>query len=103
MTSAADTRHAILRNARAKERERLRNIAIRNHPELDAEQIEHKVRELELDKLREAGRRGRASQQRLADLGAVYTGIHPELEALARSMLDLLNSADPAVNDGEAA
>lgn len=102
MTSAADTRAAILRNARAKERERLRNIARRNHPDLDADQLEAKVRELEVDKLREAGRRGRATQQRLAELGAVYTSVHPELEALAQSILDVLHTTSPAA-DGEAA
>lgn len=84
-----------LRNARAAERERLRNIARRNWPQLDGDDLEAKVRELEIDKLRAAGRRGRATQQHLTNLGAAFAAAHPELRASIAALLDHIDSLDP--------
>ncbi len=90
-----DEMRRVLSNARAAERERLRNIARRNHPELDGDDLEAKVRELELEKLRNAGRLGRAAQQRRSDAGAAFIGAYPELIARIIDLLDYVNSLDP--------
>lgn len=76
-----NTDAAIMRNARAAERERLRNIAIRNNPAATDTELDEAVRQLELEKLSRAGRAGRASQQRAAEVGRRFQEAHPTIEA----------------------
>jgi hypothetical protein len=94
--TAAETTAAILRNARAAERERLRNIARHRWPDLTDDDLEDKVRELQVEKLREAGRRGRASQQANAVLGRDLRAVHPWLLASLEDLLTVVRSLTPA-------
>lgn len=91
---AADTRDEILRNARAQERERLRNIARGNWPDLDHADLEAKVDELEVEKMRAAGRRGRAAQHHAAQLGKQWAALRPELEDLLSYALLVVQNAE---------
>lgn len=88
MTKVPDnTTEAILRNARAAENERLRNVARTTWPQLNEQDLEDKVRELQTEKLREAGRLGRAKQQQNADAGREWITLRPELEQALEQLL----------------
>lgn len=90
--SPADTRDEILRNARSQERERLRNIARKNWPDLDGDDLEDKVRELESEKMRAAGRRGRAAQLQSERVGRQWQTLRPELEDLLQRALIIVRA-----------
>lgn len=83
-TADEPIRDVIMRNARAAEKDRLRGIARGNWPDLNDDDLEVKVRELELDKLSKAGKLGRATQQRHIELGRRFL----ELLTLARTADD---------------
>jgi hypothetical protein len=91
----ADITHLILRNARAAERERLRNLALAQQPDLDGHELDLKVRELEVAKLRDAGRKGRASQAYLARVGRTWAATRPEVEDRLEALLALVRSTTP--------
>jgi hypothetical protein len=77
--TAAETREAILRNARAAERERLRNLARTKFGDLTDDELDAKVRELDLEKLSRAGQAGRRSQLRNAEVGKTWLTLEDEL------------------------
>lgn len=100
--TAAETTDAILRNARAAENERLRNLARTRYPELSDAELDDKVRELQAEKLSGAGRRGRANQQRITDIGKNFQAAQPDLEADLLKIIERLRALNPP-RDGEAA
>lgn len=94
MASESATQEAILRNARAHERERLRNLARSRWPGLDDDALEGRVRELEVEKLREAGRLGRAAQQHLTRVGRRWNSVRPQVEDHLKAVQRLIDSID---------
>lgn len=102
--TAAETRDAILRNARAAERERLRNLARAKFGDLTDDELDAKVRELDLEKLSRAGQAGRRSQLRNADIGKTWLALEDELVVRIEGVLALARLiAHPPTDDGEAA
>jgi hypothetical protein len=101
----ADITHIILRNARAAERDRLRSVALAQQPDLTGDALEGRVRELEVAKLRDAGRKGRASQQYLARVGRTWAATRPEVEDRIEALLAIIRSTTPDDDEpgGEAA
>lgn len=97
--SDAETRHAILRNARAHERARLRTLAQKNWPELGDDELEDKIRELEVAKLREAGRRGRATQHDQARIGRAWAALRPDVEDRLEDLLAIVRSTNLDTQD----
>lgn len=89
-----ETRQAILRNARAAERERLRNLATANFPELTGDDLEAKVRELEVAKLRDAGRLGRRTQHDQARIGRTWAALRPDVEDRLEDLLAIVRSTN---------
>lgn len=87
--TAAETREAILRNARAAERARLRNLARAQFPHLDDEQLDAKVRELDHEKLARAGRAGRRRQQHNADVGKTWLLLEDDLVGRIEDILHI--------------
>jgi hypothetical protein len=96
---AEEVTAAILRNARAAERERLRNIARHRWPDLTDDDLEDKVRELQVEKLREAGRIGRANQQALITVGRDYLAAQPWVIATLEQLLTTLRAVGPTTDE----
>lgn len=94
MRPEAETRHAILRNARAQERERLTNLALRTSPGLTGADLEAKVRELEVAKLSGAGRKGRATQDRLIRTGRRWNAVRPGVEEQLEDLLAIIRGTN---------
>lgn len=90
--TAAETRDAILRNARAAEHERLRIVARKNWPDLDDDQLDAKVRELQLEKLDAAGRLGRATQRDNAETGKLWKSMQPHVIGQLEDTLALVRA-----------
>lgn len=99
MRPEAETRHAILRNARAQERERLTNLALRTWPGLTGADLEAKVRELEVAKLSDAGRKGRATQHEQARTGRAWAALRPDVETRLEDLLAIIRSTIPDAPD----
>lgn len=94
-TRTDDDTRRILSNARAAETERLRNIALRENPDLAGDDLAARIRELELDKLRAAGKAGRAAQQHRSDVGAQFITAYPTLLGRLIDLIDYVNALDP--------
>lgn len=93
-----EVRRRILGNARAAEKERLRNLAIRElGPGATAADVEARAAELQREKLSAAGRKGRELQaQRLAEADRVRS-VLPDLEELLQVALETVRLAkEPA-------
>lgn len=93
MAPEAEITHLILRNARAAERERLRNLALAQQPDLDGDALDERIRELEVAKLSDAGKKGRASQQYLARVGRTWAATRPEVEDRLEALLKIIRSS----------
>lgn len=94
MATEADTRHAILRNARAQEHERLLNLAKTRWPDLTGDDLEAKVRELEVAKLSEAGRKGRATQHEQARIGRAWIAMRDDVYDRLETLLAIVNGPE---------
>lgn len=96
------TRAAIIRNAQAAERERLRNVArARYGHHLTGDDLEQRVDQLEREKLSAAGKKGgAATRQRLAEARRLQA-LHAALIEHTQDLLILLRSvgADPDTCD----
>jgi hypothetical protein len=96
LTTAAETRQAILRNARAAEHERLRTVARQRWPHLDDDGLEDAVRRLELEKLSAAGAKGRAKQRGHGETGRAWLATRPTIEARLEELLHLVRGIGDA-------
>lgn len=92
-TDPAHTRAAILRNARAAENERLRNLAIRRWGPLDEAELDARVAELVREKGAVGGRKGGAATRQRVAVARRLAETQPEMLAhvhVLREQLDAL-------------
>lgn len=94
MATEAETTHAILRNARAQERERLRNLALTGAPHLTGDDLDTRIRELEVAKLSEAGRKGRATQHEQARVGRAWIAMRADVEDRLETLLAIVSGPE---------
>jgi len=94
-SSDPERRAAILRNAQAAERERLRNQARIAFPDARGEELEKLVDELEREKLRAAGKRGAAVVRTRSAQARRFQAQHAILVEQAECLLDLLREVGP--------
>lgn len=95
MTPETETaREAILRDARDKERDRLRRLARARWPDADDTELDDRVRQLTTEKLDAAGRLGRATQQERARLARRYAALRGDLQTSAEHILQLIRDID---------